>query len=336
MHEPLSNLRPVIFVQFARGAPRTEVWRGLHGAATLRADCGKIVIAVSEDIDPESTDAVFWSLAYRSTPTEDVHDRAVPPRRAGLAVRPGPVRIDDADRRHAEVPDGAARAADPRVHGRRARDLGGARAAGAHRRSRRGTATRSATGPIPGSASRSARRAGEWEQNGIETLARQRGATSTPETPVRQSREARLSRSLHVHRLHRSRVRTVKPAPFTYHDPRTVAEACDLLATRENARVLAGGQSLMPMMNFRFAMPDHLIDLNRIGELAYLRVDRRARCEVGAMTRQRDLEFSAEVGRALPDPARGARARRAPPDAQPRHARRIAVPSRSVRGARRT
>src|SRR5262245_53166149 len=67
MHEPLSNLRPLIFVQYARGTPRTEVWRGLHGAATLRVDCGKIVIAVSEDIDPANTDAVFWSLAYRST-----------------------------------------------------------------------------------------------------------------------------------------------------------------------------------------------------------------------------------------------------------------------------
>ncbi len=52
LHEPLSNLRKVIFVQYAQGTPRTEVWRGLHGAATLFADCGKICIAVSEDIDP--------------------------------------------------------------------------------------------------------------------------------------------------------------------------------------------------------------------------------------------------------------------------------------------
>ncbi len=72
MHEPLSNLRPVIFVQFARGTVRTEVWRAMQGAATLRADCGKIVVAVSEDIDPESTDAIFWSMAYRATPSEDV------------------------------------------------------------------------------------------------------------------------------------------------------------------------------------------------------------------------------------------------------------------------
>jgi 4-hydroxy-3-polyprenylbenzoate decarboxylase len=73
MHERLTNLRPVIFVQFAQGTPKTEVWRGLYGAANLQAGCGKIVIGVSEDIDPESVDAVLWSLAYRSNPIEDVH-----------------------------------------------------------------------------------------------------------------------------------------------------------------------------------------------------------------------------------------------------------------------
>ncbi|HJY19284.1 MAG TPA: UbiD family decarboxylase, partial [Xanthobacteraceae bacterium] len=52
MHEPLTNLRKVVFVQFAPGVPRTEVWRALHGAASLQADIGKYVIAVSEDIDP--------------------------------------------------------------------------------------------------------------------------------------------------------------------------------------------------------------------------------------------------------------------------------------------
>jgi aerobic carbon-monoxide dehydrogenase medium subunit len=91
----------------------------------------------------------------------------------------------------------------------------------------------------------------------------------------------------------------VKPAPFVYHDPRTVTEACDLLATRENARVLAGGQSLMPMMNFRYAMPDHLIDLNRIGGLAYLRWEGEE-LHIGAMTRQRDLEVSPDVGQRCP------------------------------------
>ncbi|MFL5002681.1 MAG: UbiD family decarboxylase, partial [Xanthobacteraceae bacterium] len=73
LHEPLSNVRPVIFLKVAQGTPRSEVWRALHGAATLRADCGKICIAISEDIDPTNTDAVLWSLAYRSNPAEDVH-----------------------------------------------------------------------------------------------------------------------------------------------------------------------------------------------------------------------------------------------------------------------
>ena len=91
----------------------------------------------------------------------------------------------------------------------------------------------------------------------------------------------------------------MKPAPFTYHDPRSVSEALDLLAALDNARVLAGGQSLMPMMNFRYAMPDHVIDLNRIAALSYLRCDDEAlRC--GAMTRQRDMELSAEVKGRVP------------------------------------
>ena len=91
----------------------------------------------------------------------------------------------------------------------------------------------------------------------------------------------------------------MKPAPFNYHDPRSVTEAFDLLASLENARVLAGGQSLMPMMNFRYAMPDHVIDLNRIAALSYLRCDDEA-LRSGAMTRQRDMEFSAEIAERAP------------------------------------
>lgn len=91
----------------------------------------------------------------------------------------------------------------------------------------------------------------------------------------------------------------MKPAPFTYHDPRSTGEAVDLLATHENARVLAGGQSLMPMMNFRYAMPDHVIDLNRIAELSYIRIDGNS-MHIGAMTRQRDIEFSSAVAAHCP------------------------------------
>ncbi len=71
LHEPLTNLRPVIFVQFEYGAPQTEIWRGLRGAASLIANFGKVIIAVSDDIDPSSVDAVLWSIAYRSNPAED-------------------------------------------------------------------------------------------------------------------------------------------------------------------------------------------------------------------------------------------------------------------------
>jgi aerobic carbon-monoxide dehydrogenase medium subunit len=87
----------------------------------------------------------------------------------------------------------------------------------------------------------------------------------------------------------------LKPAPFKYHDPRSVAETVGLLNELDNARVLAGGQSLMPMMNFRFAMPDHVVDINKVDELAYLRIQGHS-LHCGAMTRQRDLEFSPEIG----------------------------------------
>jgi len=86
----------------------------------------------------------------------------------------------------------------------------------------------------------------------------------------------------------------MKPPPFRYHDPKTVSETVGLLASLENAKLLAGGQSLMPMLNFRFVLPDHIIDLNRVDGLAYIR-GAQAALEIGAMTRQRDLEFSEAV-----------------------------------------
>jgi 4-hydroxy-3-polyprenylbenzoate decarboxylase len=87
MHEPLTNLRKVIFLQFARGTPQAEVWRGMQGAATLQAQCGKLVIAVSEDINPENADAVFWSLAYRSDFGHDLH--VTPYRTSGHGPKSG-------------------------------------------------------------------------------------------------------------------------------------------------------------------------------------------------------------------------------------------------------
>ncbi|HET7023500.1 MAG TPA: xanthine dehydrogenase family protein subunit M [Xanthobacteraceae bacterium] len=86
----------------------------------------------------------------------------------------------------------------------------------------------------------------------------------------------------------------MKPPPFRYHDPKTVSEAVGLLASLENAKLLAGGQSLMPMLNMRFVLPDHIIDLNRVEGLSYIR-DTQGALDVGAMTRQRDLEFSEPV-----------------------------------------
>ena len=91
----------------------------------------------------------------------------------------------------------------------------------------------------------------------------------------------------------------MKPAPFTYHDPRSVSDVVALLASLENTRVLAGGQSLMPMMNFRYAMPDHLIDLNKVSELSYMRIDDKT-LNIGAMTRQRDIEFSTDIATHCP------------------------------------
>lgn len=82
----------------------------------------------------------------------------------------------------------------------------------------------------------------------------------------------------------------MKPAPFDYVRPSSVGEALNLLATLEGAKVLAGGQSLMPMLNMRFVQPDYLIDVNRL-DLSYIRLD-GDRIVIGAATRQRDLELS--------------------------------------------
>lgn len=91
----------------------------------------------------------------------------------------------------------------------------------------------------------------------------------------------------------------MKPAPFQYHRAGTLAEAGEMLATLENARPLAGGQSLMPMMNMRYAMFDHLVDLNGVDELAGITLDETA-CALGAMTRQRAVLEHAGLGARMP------------------------------------
>ena len=81
LHEPLTGLLRVIAVIVDKGMSRSEVWRALHGAAFFKADCGKICVAVNEDIDPDNTDALFWALAYRMNPVEDL--QVVPHRGQG-------------------------------------------------------------------------------------------------------------------------------------------------------------------------------------------------------------------------------------------------------------
>ena len=91
----------------------------------------------------------------------------------------------------------------------------------------------------------------------------------------------------------------MKPAPFQYHDPRTVEDAVTLLGSLDNAKVLAGGQSLVPMMNFRYVMPDHIIDINKIAELSRFE-EQDGRLYLGAAVRQRELEFSELVAQRYP------------------------------------
>jgi carbon-monoxide dehydrogenase medium subunit len=91
----------------------------------------------------------------------------------------------------------------------------------------------------------------------------------------------------------------MKPPAFSYHRPGTIAETLDLLATLDDAKLLAGGQSLMPMMNFRYVMPANVIDLNRVAGLSTVE-ERGDTLVIGAMARQRDLELSPVVRRRCP------------------------------------
>lgn len=91
----------------------------------------------------------------------------------------------------------------------------------------------------------------------------------------------------------------MKAAPFVYHRPRTCAELTQLLSSLENVRMLAGGQSLMPMLNLRVAAPDHLIDLNRVEGLGGIEL-RGGKLVIGTMTRQREAELSPLVAEHCP------------------------------------
>jgi len=92
----------------------------------------------------------------------------------------------------------------------------------------------------------------------------------------------------------------MKPAPFDYHDPATLDEAVSLLGRLDDdVKILAGGQSLIPLLNMRLARPTALVDLGKITELDYIREDGGA-IAIGALTTQRTVEHSQLVRERLP------------------------------------
>ena len=183
MHEPLSNVRPIIFLQFANDALRTEVWRGLQGASAKQADCGKIVIAVSEDIDPSNTDAVLWSLAYRANLSEDVHIE--PYRSRGHAPKTGSQALDSTMLIDATLKGTMPPLALPaREHMERAQEIW--KELGLPPLSVRPPWHGYSLGDWSDAWDLFARNAvaGKWAENGANTVTRRR-AGLTPETPVR-------------------------------------------------------------------------------------------------------------------------------------------------------
>jgi CO/xanthine dehydrogenase FAD-binding subunit len=92
----------------------------------------------------------------------------------------------------------------------------------------------------------------------------------------------------------------MKPPPFEYHDPRTVDETLALLGEHgEDAKVLAGGQSLVPLLNFRLARPERLVDVNNVAGLDVLRVA-DGELRMGALVRHSALERSPEAASSVP------------------------------------
>ncbi len=89
------------------------------------------------------------------------------------------------------------------------------------------------------------------------------------------------------------------PSGFQYHTPSSVAEALSLLAQHEDAKVIAGGHSLLPMMKLRFAEPAHLVDINGISELKGIREDGNT-IKIGAMTRENELISSSIIREKCP------------------------------------
>ena len=92
----------------------------------------------------------------------------------------------------------------------------------------------------------------------------------------------------------------MKPAPFEYHVPDSIEQAIELFSQYDGeAKILAGGQSLVPAMNFRVVQPSVLIDLNRVQELSYIHEDGEV-IRVGSMARERHLEFDSSIANHTP------------------------------------
>lgn len=92
----------------------------------------------------------------------------------------------------------------------------------------------------------------------------------------------------------------MKPASFEYHVPDSIEQSLDLLHNNsDDAKILAGGQSLVPAMNFRIAQPSMLIDLNRVTALSYIREEEGV-LRIGAMTRERQVEFDSSIEKYAP------------------------------------
>jgi carbon-monoxide dehydrogenase medium subunit len=92
----------------------------------------------------------------------------------------------------------------------------------------------------------------------------------------------------------------MKPAPFEYHVPDSIDQAIELFSQYSGeAKILAGGQSLVPAMNFRVVQPSVLIDLNRVRELSYIHEDGEV-LRIGSMARERHLEFDLSIVKRTP------------------------------------
>jgi CO/xanthine dehydrogenase FAD-binding subunit len=91
----------------------------------------------------------------------------------------------------------------------------------------------------------------------------------------------------------------MKPAPFDYVRPSSLAEVCEILAADEDARIIAGGQTLIPMLAMRLARPTKLVDILRLNDLHGIRAEADA-VVIGAVTRQVEVERSEIVRRSLP------------------------------------